>query len=214
MKRAWRNLIRRLRRDGWRATARALWTALRPARFAVYCLDRPAAPVLPEPFALRRGLRALLALREANGLLPDQFYYEGREGHRDCFLLCQDGEPVGVLWVISGRNASRYFVLGEQAVEIGGLYVRPQFRGRGAGKQLFWRSSQALLESGIREIYAAIESDNDASRRAAEAVGFRKVGQIRRACLWGPRYRTADGRLETWGHALIAPLARRRESGS
>ncbi len=214
MKRAWRNLIRRLRRDGWRGTARALWRALRPTEFGVYRLEKPAAPVLSQPFALYRGLAALAALRAGNGLLPDQFYYEGREGYRDCFLLAQDGEPVAVLWVISGRNASRYFVLGERAVELGGLYVRPQFRGRGAAKQLLWESSRELLRCGVREIYGVIESGNDPSRRAAEAVGFRKVGVIRRAFLLGPRYRTGDGRTESWGRALMALLARRGEADS
>lgn len=56
-----------------------------------------------------------------------------------------------------------------------GWYVRPEARGRGVGRALLTRAETWALDLGCHELASDTWIDNDASRRAHEALGFEVV---------------------------------------
>ena len=58
------------------------------------------------------------------------------------------------------------------------LYVAPQYRGRGWGKQLLAQLLQAAEEMQLHAIVAGIDADNIASLRLHEKFGFQEVAHF------------------------------------
>lgn len=65
------------------------------------------------------------------------------------------------------------------ATEIG-VYIRPEFQGRGAGKALYAELFPRLKAAGFRCIVAGIALPNDASVKLHEAFGMKHAGTLPR----------------------------------
>lgn len=59
-----------------------------------------------------------------------------------------------------------------------GVYVDPEFHGRGFGRELYQQLFHALERDGFRTIVAGIALPNDASVRLHEAMGMKHVGTL------------------------------------
>jgi RimJ/RimL family protein N-acetyltransferase len=86
--------------------------------------------------------------------------------------------------VVGGAAEPSGFValygLGRQtAPELGVLIADPDARGRGVGRFAIRWTAERAFELGAHRAYARILARNDASRRAFEAVGFRREGVMR-----------------------------------
>ena len=53
------------------------------------------------------------------------------------------------------------------------IYLCPQARGRGIGRKLYAELERLLQRQGYRKVYAVITTDNEASARFHQAVGYR-----------------------------------------
>jgi predicted GNAT family acetyltransferase len=84
---------------------------------------------------------------------------------RTCRVIEHDGSLVGM----TGVNA----VLPE-AVQVGGVYVPPERRGRGFGRRVVALHLQELRADGVRR--AVLFASRPAACRAYEAIGFRRTG--------------------------------------
>lgn len=60
-----------------------------------------------------------------------------------------------------------------------GLYVEPDFQGRGVGRALYEELLKRVKVAGYHTIVAGITLPNEASVRLHEGMGFRKVGVFR-----------------------------------
>jgi phosphinothricin acetyltransferase len=58
------------------------------------------------------------------------------------------------------------------------LYVAPQYRGQGIGKQLLAQLLEAATEMQLHAIVAGIDADNVASLKLHEQFGFREVAHF------------------------------------
>lgn len=87
-------------------------------------------------------------------------------------LVLDDGERV-LGWAAASSISARPVFAG--VVEIS-VYVHPDSRGRGAGRALIGAFVQRAEEVGIWTVQANIFPENEASIRAHEAAGFRRVG--------------------------------------
>lgn len=82
-----------------------------------------------------------------------------------CQLLLEAGRPVGMAAV----NARV-----KDIVQVGGVYVPPEARNRGAGRRVVQALLMQAEADGARR--AILFSNNEAASRAYEAIGFRRVG--------------------------------------
>jgi GNAT superfamily N-acetyltransferase len=183
-------LMLRVRRDGLWSSLRGIRGATRPETLEIYRIERLAAPAPTAGLEIQAGVEALRRLRQGTSLLPDEFYCEDRPGFVQCFCAVSDGLLAGIIWVLEGHNASRYIALREGEVELGYLHVLEAMRGRGIAKHLYWRAAVDCLSNGAQAVYAAIAAENHPSRKAAQAIGFKKIAEIRRTTLWGAKFRT------------------------
>lgn len=61
------------------------------------------------------------------------------------------------------------------------VYVAQPFQGRGIGKLLLQRITQAARDNGFRTLIGVIDADNDASISLHEKQGFTRCAEIREA---------------------------------
>ncbi|MGB9619524.1 MAG: GNAT family N-acetyltransferase [Armatimonadota bacterium] len=176
-----------LEHDGIVGTLRRCIACAKPEVFGLYRLANLPQEPSAASVEIQRGVDALLRLRAPHSSLPYEYYCERRQGFQCCLCAVVEGQLAGVIW-IAKSPASHFIRLNDEAAEITCLHVLPQFRGRGIAKRLYWNAAAHSLSSGARGVFAVIAADNHASRRAAEAVGFKKIAQIRRAALWGPKF--------------------------
>ncbi len=59
-----------------------------------------------------------------------------------------------------------------------GIYVRPEMQRRGIARALCRTAADWGIARGCREFASDVDDDNDASREAHEALGFREVGRV------------------------------------
>ncbi|MBO9531893.1 MAG: N-acetyltransferase [Solirubrobacteraceae bacterium] len=92
------------------------------------------------------------------------------------FLVAERGGQV-VGWARAGDYSDRcvYSGVGEHAV-----YVDPQARSAGLGRQLLEALAAAAEEAGLYKLTSRVFTDNAASRAAHLAAGFTEVGVQRR----------------------------------
>jgi GNAT superfamily N-acetyltransferase len=84
-----------------------------------------------------------------------------------CEIAVADGEPVGfALWFY---NVSTF--LGRHGIYLEDLYVRPQARGRGAGKALLARLARRCVEEGLGRLDWAVLDWNAPAQVFYDSLG-------------------------------------------
>lgn len=180
---------RRLKRDGLWSTLKGCLQLFRRQVFLIYYRSTGSKCLRNIPVPVFCGIDRFLAARGSDELLPDEFYIEQKPKVWECFFVLEKARPVGVLWALAGRRASRFIDLGPCDAELSSLYVLPGSRNRGLAKALYAAASQALLSCGFSHVFAVIAEGNIASQKAAEAVGFREIARLRRPMLFGFKFR-------------------------
>jgi phosphinothricin acetyltransferase len=138
---------------------RAEWLAVHDARHPVIVAVATGGAAAANP----ETNRARAAGANEAPALP------GNEKHE-----ATDGEVVGwaALWPFSDRRA--YADTAENSV-----YVRSDWRGRGAGRLLLAATLAAARRAALHAIVARIAGENVASIRLHESLGFFRVGTLR-----------------------------------
>ena len=87
-------------------------------------------------------------------------------------VTCREtGETLGVLELYRGYPT-------EDALYIGGLFLRPSWQGKGVGAEMVEHLKGVALRAGYRMIYAAVGMKNWPALRFWLAVGFSRVTKI------------------------------------
>lgn len=106
-------------------------------------------------------------------------FFAGTARRQQAVLLAEDdrGEIVGFaeLSIRSYAEGCR----SDRVAFLEGWYVRPEFRRRGIGKALVAAAERWGIEQGCVEFASDTPADNEISRAAHRACGFRDVGVIR-----------------------------------
>jgi L-amino acid N-acyltransferase YncA len=91
------------------------------------------------------------------------------------WLVIEDaGRVVGFAYASHYRARAAY----RWAAEVG-IYVHPEYRGRGAGRRLYEELFQCMRSQHLRVACAGITLPNDASIALHRALGFERVGVYR-----------------------------------
>lgn len=203
-----RSLTTRIKREGlWPAIRDASGTLL-PTRFEVWKLSRengspqnaaePDAGILAGPSAVEN----LKRLRDVTPGLPVEFYRDQVDAIERCFLACVGNRPAAIAWAYDHSKPAHFLRMSPGDAEIRSVYSLAEFRGRGLAKAVILAACRSLFHDGFQNIYAVIHFRNEASRRAFQSVGFTKVAELGRPPLFGPRYLTAERRVESWLDAI------------
>ena len=100
-------------------------------------------------------------------------------------LLAVEGErPVGVVSLV---------VLGEGAVELAKMGVRPEAQGKGAGRMLVAAAISAARDMGMKRVYIETNSSLAPALKLYRDAGFQPL----KAAIPSP-YARADVQLELW----------------
>jgi RimJ/RimL family protein N-acetyltransferase len=105
----------------------------------------------------------------------------GRNGDTFALLVCDDGEPVGFVYLIREKPNDAIYRHGELA-----YWTAPEEWGNGyttAGSRLLL--GHAFDALGLRRVSASAFADNHGSRRVLEKLGFAEEGVEREHALVG-----------------------------
>ena len=95
-------------------------------------------------------------------------------GRYQCFVALKDGVPAG--WASSHRYHDRPAY---DPTVLTSIYLAPEARGQGLGRQLYATLFQALEQEDIHRVVVGITLPNEASVRLHQAFGFEPVGVYR-----------------------------------
>lgn len=107
-------------------------------------------------------------------------HYEEQHRGTATFLVAWEGpEPLGcglIQWRgCVGKNARAAF---PRSVEVNHLHVRPDFRGRGAGRAIVAAAEKQARETGNFEFALGVGLDNADAARLYVRLGYRRSGVI------------------------------------
>jgi ribosomal protein S18 acetylase RimI-like enzyme len=91
----------------------------------------------------------------------------------DVVLVAED--DGGLVGLVSGGAAEGAYA--GTTSEIGALYVHPQRRGQGIGRELLRAAAGHLADLGYAELQISVLSANTPARTFYEAMGGREIGQ-------------------------------------
>jgi ribosomal protein S18 acetylase RimI-like enzyme len=104
-----------------------------------------------------------------------------KAGHL-CFLSEKNGDIVSYTWVCFNEafvdELERRIRIGSDSAYRYDDYTVPKFRGMGILPAVLLTASDYLFQSGIKEIYDLVESNNHPSLRVYLKIGSRKLGEI------------------------------------
>lgn len=102
-------------------------------------------------------------------------------GSHDAYIALSDGVPAGLMSVHASRDADR-----PAAGEIGGLYLAPEYFGRGIGAQMMQFGLAELRRSEFREVILWVLAGNARARKFYEKCGFRPDGAEKQVTIGKP----------------------------
>ena len=120
--------------------------------------------------------------RRMAGLLPLGQYYTYLQSNpaSHAWMVRENGTPVGAVILEGMPDAPHTFA----------FFVNPTLRSRGYGRQML---RQLLLQAkaiGVKKLTAGVESNNIASQRCLESVGFSAENEVADGDgFWGYCYR-------------------------
>ena len=159
--------IRPVRADEWREVRALRLSALQDADAAIAFLDSyDDAASRPDEFWQQRTAAA--SIEAGADAVARQFV-----------AVTAEGAWVGTLAVLVERAGERDFEgveIRRPAGGIVGVYVDPEFRGRGVIQPLFDAALDWVRERGLDYARLYVHSDNSRARRAYERAGFRPTG--------------------------------------
>lgn len=103
---------------------------------------------------------ALLPRVDPKEAAPD-FLRALRDGHKSARALLLNGEPVGAVQTVTGRNASLY------------VYILPDFRGRGLAGRAVSLLEAELRQAGAETAGTSYPAENRTAAAFAEKSGYR-----------------------------------------
>lgn len=197
-----RNLMELIRREGLQQAVRDVVGVLSPARFEIWHLALDSTDLAPAPgpnISLLAGGLALANLkasrsRETN--LPIEFYRDEIDGINSCVLVKVEERLAAIAWIYYHHQPGHFLKMSSDEAEIRSVFSLPHFRGRGLAKAVLAGASSWLRNTGCHSVYAVIHFQNTASLNAFQAVGFKKIAEIHRRPLFGPRYVTSSGQVQ------------------
>ena len=146
---------------------------LRGERVDLHVVEEDDLPFLYEVVNDPRVWRPLGASTPQTMGDEEEFYERCIEGDREeHFLVCDDGEPVGIVGV-SGIDP-------DGGLAEVGYFLDPAAHGRGyATAAVASLVEYAFDHRRLAKLYADAFADNEASRRVLEKNGFREEGRLR-----------------------------------
>nr|WP_321356882.1 N-acetyltransferase family protein [uncultured Draconibacterium sp.] len=105
---------------------------------------------------------------ELNGILPI-----GDSRFRS-FLIYFDNEVAGYCYLRRYKPRDAY----DRTAEVT-IYLKPEFFGKGIGKEVLLQMEQKALEVGIVVLMGIITAENEASVKLFERLGYEKCGHFK-----------------------------------
>lgn len=90
--------------------------------------------------------------------------------YMECFFIEEENKVAGFLllsYTFSQESGGKVCWLEE-------IFIRPEFRGRGLGKE-FFHFIESEIEPKVSRIRLEIEPDNDGARRLYRAMGYKEL---------------------------------------
>ena len=140
-------------------------------------IGRLALPVdseLMSQWRVEYSIEALNEIETPELIRDSQSSIENLIQEKRLWLLEHGEQPVAC----SAFNASI-----DEAVQIGGVYTPPEFRGKGYGRSVVAHSLAKAREMGVSQSILFTEEDNIPAQKAYEAIGFEQIGQFRLSML-------------------------------
>ena len=95
----------------------------------------------------------------------DEFASSRSESDTDAlFIAIDQDEPLGMIGAFFEKTTGRPF--------ISSMWVRPDLRRCGIGRELFLLARDWLLQAGATEVHAWVVCDNDRARPFYQSLGF------------------------------------------
>lgn len=89
------------------------------------------------------------------------------------FVWEEDGAVLGYAYAAAPFERAAFGWCAEPSI-----YLAPQARGRGVGRQLYTALEEALSQQGYRVLYAIITTDNTSSVAFHKALGYRHLADF------------------------------------
>lgn len=96
------------------------------------------------------------------------------ERYRSFLVETEEGEPCGFCYYARFKSKEAFDISVELTV-----YLKPEFTGRGYGKQIIQQVEPFIREGGFSNIMALISGENEASIRMFEQCGYECCANIR-----------------------------------
>ena len=90
------------------------------------------------------------------------------------FLICYCNETAGFCFLTQYRKKEAY----DSTAEIG-VYLKPEFTGKGVGKEAVAFLEKVAISKQIRVVLASISGENIASTKLFQRMGFEKCAHYR-----------------------------------
>lgn len=122
--------------------------------------------------ALQESPDAFVADHESEAAEPETFWRE-RMSRSDRLVAQADGAHVGVVSLGAAESGS------DNAGQLFGLWVRPDWRGRSIAAHLVRQSAKIAEKKGLGQLFYWVGSDNGRAVAFASSFGFRPTDERR-----------------------------------